>query len=238
MKRRGRFLESAKIYVELSRTEGRVYTGTLSALYKSVASAGDLLHGNFILMRGQSIYRLDPHGPSVAAGIESNFADHLSRLIAATESRPALEHYLRSISGNPSYYLPRDYEAMVTELRDYYVKAASMLEDLAKLEKRSNGGCYIATAVYGSYDAPSVMVLRRYRDETLARSVRGRSFIRAYYAVSPALARRIAPDSQLGLVSDEFWTESFGAWSATSSPRSEGFATSQLQGAPSQHGRM
>ena len=51
--------------------------------------------------------------------------------------------------------------------------------------------CYIATAVYGSYDAPEVRVLRRFRDEVLSKSVPGRAFIRSYYAVSPPVARRL-----------------------------------------------
>lgn len=46
-------------------------------------------------------------------------------------------------------------------------------------------GCYIATAVYGSYDCPEVWTLRRYRDNTLAKTGLGRLFIRFYYAVSP-----------------------------------------------------
>ena len=50
-------------------------------------------------------------------------------------------------------------------------------------------GCYIATAVYGSYDAPEVWVLRRFRGSSLAPTPAGRLFIRAYYAVSPVLVR-------------------------------------------------
>jgi len=61
----------------------------------------------------------------------------------------------------------------------------------------TSGGCYIATAVYGSYDSAPVMTLRRYRDDTLERSVPGRVFIRAYYLVSPSLARHFANDSPL-----------------------------------------
>lgn len=52
-------------------------------------------------------------------------------------------------------------------------------------------GCYIATAVYGSYDAPEVRVLRRFRDEVLSKTLPGRAFIRTYYAVSPPIARRL-----------------------------------------------
>lgn len=52
------------------------------------------------------------------------------------------------------------------------------------------GGCYVATAVYGSYDCPQVWTLRRYRDDRLARTWYGRAFIQTYYAVSPLLVRR------------------------------------------------
>lgn len=52
----------------------------------------------------------------------------------------------------------------------------------------SKSGCYVATAVYGSYNAPEVLVLRRFRDECLAKSVAGRAFIKAYYRLSPPVA--------------------------------------------------
>lgn len=53
----------------------------------------------------------------------------------------------------------------------------------------TSGGCYVATAVYGSYDCPQVWTLRRYRDFTLAKSWYGRLFVRTYYAVSPTLVK-------------------------------------------------
>lgn len=52
-----------------------------------------------------------------------------------------------------------------------------------------SGGCYIATAVYGSYDCPEVWTLRRFRDYTLHGTWYGRVFIRLYYAISPKLVR-------------------------------------------------
>ena len=54
---------------------------------------------------------------------------------------------------------------------------------------QSSGGCYVATAVYGSYDCPQVWTLRRYRDFTLAETWYGRAFIRTYYAISPTLVK-------------------------------------------------
>lgn len=54
----------------------------------------------------------------------------------------------------------------------------------------SGEGCYIATCVYGSYDAPEVLTLRRFRDEILKKHRLGRAFIRCYYAISPHLVKR------------------------------------------------
>jgi hypothetical protein len=53
--------------------------------------------------------------------------------------------------------------------------------------KKSQTPCYIATAVYGSYDCPQVWVLRQYRDDVLSNTWHGRTFIRFYYATSPAI---------------------------------------------------
>ena len=74
-----------------------------------------------------------------------------------------------------------------------------MRELTSKIEKKDpnyqppsvnqTGGCYVATCVYGSYDCPEVWTLRRYRDNTLASTWYGRTFIKAYYAVSPTVVR-------------------------------------------------
>lgn len=53
----------------------------------------------------------------------------------------------------------------------------------------SSGGCYIATAVYGSYDCPEVWTLRRFRDLSLAKTRCGRILIRMYYTISPTLVK-------------------------------------------------
>jgi hypothetical protein len=50
------------------------------------------------------------------------------------------------------------------------------------------GYCFVATAAYGDYDHPFVLVLRDFRDHTLATFGAGRSFIAWYYRNSPPLA--------------------------------------------------
>jgi hypothetical protein len=52
-------------------------------------------------------------------------------------------------------------------------------------------GCFIATAIYGDYDAPEVRDLRAYRDRTLLKSFLGRLFVRMYYLFSPMLAEAV-----------------------------------------------
>ena len=51
-------------------------------------------------------------------------------------------------------------------------------------------GCYVATMVYGSYEAPKVLILRAFRDRFLQRFKWGRSFIHWYYAKSPAFVEQ------------------------------------------------
>jgi hypothetical protein len=81
---------------------------------------------------------------------------------------------------------------------DHSYKKSSKSSDLYTPDLRPSkdssvkkSGCYIATAVYGSYDAPEVRVLRTFREDVLAQSMAGRIFIQFYYAVSPPIARRL-----------------------------------------------
>ncbi len=64
-------------------------------------------------------------------------------------------------------------------------------DELIPAPNLQNTGCFIATAAYGSYDAPPVRVLRDFRDRFLSASAPGRAFIGWYYRTSPRLAEQL-----------------------------------------------
>lgn len=50
-------------------------------------------------------------------------------------------------------------------------------------------GCFIATAVYGDYNAPEVIALRRWRDDKLLTAPLGRVAVWGDYRLSPPVAK-------------------------------------------------
>jgi hypothetical protein len=68
-----------------------------------------------------------------------------------------------------------------------YIEAAKRGDFDKKVKGKA--GCYIATAIYGSYECAEVIKLREYRDEYLSKNFLGRLFILFYYTVSPLFLR-------------------------------------------------
>lgn len=78
-----------------------------------------------------------------------------------------------------------------TALRKAVMYKRDDIVNLIKQHSKKSGGCYIATACYGSYDAPEVLILREYRNKQLSKSYWGRVFIQQYYKYSPYFARQL-----------------------------------------------
>jgi hypothetical protein len=64
----------------------------------------------------------------------------------------------------------------------------------------SSSNCFIATAAYGSYMEPHVLVLRDFRDRFLLNNSVGNAFVRLYYTCSPPVADFIAKHGVLRAV--------------------------------------
>jgi uncharacterized repeat protein (TIGR02543 family) len=65
------------------------------------------------------------------------------------------------------------------------------------------GGCFVATAAYGSPTAEQIDVLREFRDSVLLESTAGSLFVSLYYQLSPPVADFIAGSEPLRILVKE-----------------------------------
>jgi hypothetical protein len=72
---------------------------------------------------------------------------------------------------------------------------------------KTGGGCFIATACYGTDTAPDVLTLRNFRDRILLSSKTGRTFVDIYYLLSPPVANIIAPSYLLRSMVRKFFIQ-------------------------------
>lgn len=91
--------------------------------------------------------------------------------------------------GEKTMQYDNDPERFLTEEVSCRTERYRQLLEEGNGNEGKEGGCYIATCAYGSYDCPEVWTLRRFRDYTLAETWYGRLFIHAYYAISPTIVK-------------------------------------------------
>ena len=91
----------------------------------------------------------------------------------------------KQLAGEEILFLIRAFWNGVFDDKEY----VSYLQHSSAAPRMQKRGCYIATAVYGSYDCPEVWTLRRFRDYSLDKTFPGRVFIKFYYAISPKLVK-------------------------------------------------
>lgn len=89
------------------------------------------------------------------------------------------------------------YKRLIKPTEDFINLAKSgQLDSSGKdMSGKQHTGCYIATAVYGSYTCNEVMELRRFRDDYLSKHRLGRAFIKLYYTISPHMIKHIKKNS-------------------------------------------
>jgi hypothetical protein len=76
-------------------------------------------------------------------------------------------------------------------------EAVERMALLRNIPLKKEKACFIATACYGTPLANEVEILRNYRDDVLMKSLWGRCFVKAYYLISPSIAKIIENSAPL-----------------------------------------
>ena len=175
--------ESAGTLTDLQMSYFKTYHTRLESVINLIWVLGDLIEKNY--PQDSDMQKLAVN--SWKEGIKYWTSDYLlfddrnhKKQIVETGYAAKVRKY------EPSYTIPAPY---TTGLPTNFVTVMYRTANKSGGLIGSSGGCYVATAVYGSYDCPQVWTLRRYRDYTLAETWYGRAFIRAYYAISPTLVK-------------------------------------------------
>ena len=108
-----------------------------------------------------------------------------------------------TIAGTSTFTVKVTDAVMSTDTQDVYIPIIdpSTIDIPGINVGGGGGGCFIATAAYGSALHPHVNALREFRDNRLKKAMIGRAIISLYERVSPPLAAVIAKHDTLRLVS-------------------------------------
>ena len=168
--------------------EANVLLDAIKASEKTMASDTIV---NIILTQVDNVITLRDCVPNTIVSSDPD----ISRLVG--EVAKQWVYYTNALNSRFNVYNAKINDNTITKYRDILVKIKTGLPDNMineiseeQISNPSNGGgCYVATAVYGSYDCPEVWTLRRFRDLTLDETWYGRLFIKAYYATSPTFVK-------------------------------------------------
>ncbi len=103
--------------------------------------------------------------------------------LIATLDKDTTSYFDRNLEGNANYYY------LVIAYND--MGNSDLSNETYATTGDDSGGCFIATAAYGSPMEPHVKTLRDFRDRFLVTNNPGRFLIRLYYKYSPPLAHYI-----------------------------------------------
>lgn len=126
---------------------------------------------------------------AAAAQIMYNFGDEVEAKFEGKYSDISIQGWKSGIDIHKEYvkYL-QDKTGNINLINSYCDKIRKYDSSFTNPEVNTSA-CFVATAVYGSYDCPEVWTLRRFRDFTLDETWYGRLFIKTYYATSPTFVK-------------------------------------------------
>lgn len=145
---------------------------------------------NIILNQKDEILSLRFHVPNAMITNEPNLA-HLTSEIAKqwVYFQNAINERFNVYGTYMNESALAEYRRLLNQIKEGLPQEKMNEISTESMTNEQKSGCYIATAVYGSYNAPEVIVLRHFRDCNLRKSLYGRSFIKLYYFISPTVAR-------------------------------------------------
>jgi hypothetical protein len=164
----------------VERTGGTTGPVTIDYAAIGTATGGAIAGEDFVASTGTLTF---PDGTGSATFSIPIIDDNVVNLFAGTDFRVILANPTGGATIDPTA------SSMTVQLQDN--------EELKLCDDGTNnclegfigvGGCFIATAAYGSYLDPHVVALRKFRDRYLQTNAPGRAFVRWYYAVSPRFA--------------------------------------------------
>ena len=112
----------------------------------------------------------------------------------------AVDKYYVNLQNGPYYgTVGVIQDGITSDLIDFFVFEANQVERNEAIKKESvkilqdlerrRSSCFIATVCYESANAPEVVILRSFRDNTLLKTPYGRLFVKFYSKVSPSIAK-------------------------------------------------
>jgi hypothetical protein len=156
---------------------------------KRIAKLYDVIYNEYRRCENPLSPELEMRLPSIKIAIKEALVIEYARLLMARD-RDALAYFIFiSKSSNETDFLDKNKFPFMVDLLTEVKIIWSHVINAPKI--KDEGGCFIATMAYGDYDHPQVMILRKFRDNTLDKSVLGRWFIKSYYHYSPKLVERL-----------------------------------------------
>jgi hypothetical protein len=131
---------------------------------------------------------------SSSAQIMYNFGDEVDAKFEGKYSDISISAWKSGIGIHKEYVKYLENKEMNINLINSYGDKIRKYDSSYANPNVDTSACYVATAVYGSYDCPEVWTLRRFRDFTLDETWYGRLFIKAYYATSPTFVKYYGND--------------------------------------------